>query len=114
MEIKNSLLKNLDPYRTQQQKASETAQAGAAAKGTGTQKNAETPGPRGDRVTLSSSALLHTAARSAVSATPELRQEKVDAVKERLASGEYSIDAKNIAEKLLRDEAFLAGTLDSD
>jgi flagellar biosynthesis anti-sigma factor FlgM len=41
-----------------------------------------------------------------------VRREKVDAIKERLAAGAYEVDAKAIAQKLLRSNAELAQTLE--
>lgn len=109
MEIKNSLLKNIDPYRAKLD--SEESAATGRVRSPGGQEGTSPAAPKGDRVTLSSSALLHTAAHSAAGSAPEVRQEKVDAIKERIAAGEYHIDAKKIAEKLVQNEALLAGTL---
>lgn len=107
MEIKNSLLKNVDPYRTTLDAKAEAASARPKDAG-----ESQAPAQSGDRVSLSSSALLHTVAHSAASKAPEIRQEKVDALKERVAGGGYTVDAKKVAEKLVQSEAFLAGTLD--
>lgn len=109
MEIKNSLLKQVDPYRAKLD-SNESAATQRARTAGGQEGNAPSAA-KGDRVTLSSSALLHTAAHGAAGNAPEVRQEKVDAIKERIAAGEYHIDAKKIAEKLVRSEALLAGTL---
>jgi len=109
MEIKNSL-KNLDPYRTKLDPKAEAAQA-RNSRSDAAGKNAAAPA--GDKVSLSSSAMLHTLAHSEAGKAPELRQEKVDAIKERIASGEYSIDTKKVAENMLRDEAFMATSLKS-
>jgi negative regulator of flagellin synthesis FlgM len=107
MEIKNSLLKNVDPYR-----ATLDAKAEAAARQKpGVAGQAQTPGQVGDRVSLSPSALLHTTAHAAANAAPDVRQEKVDGIKDRLADGSYAVDAKKIAEKLVQSEVFLAGAL---
>lgn len=105
MEIKNSLLKHLDPYKTQLDPKAEAASARA---GNGAQAQSA---PQGDRVSLSSTALLHTTAHAAASAAPDVRQEKVDVLKERVSTGAYTVDAKKVAEKLLQNEALLAGTL---
>lgn len=105
MEIKNSLLNNVDAYRTrlenQPDAASQRARQGAAVR----------PGAQGDRISLSPEALLRTEAHAAVSAAPDVRADKVNAIKERIASGEYSVDSQNIARKLLQSDALLAGTL---
>ena len=109
MEIKNSLLKQIDPYRSTIDAKTDAA--------SGRTRNAGEAAPslaQGDRVSLSSSALMHTVAHAAASRAPEVRQEKVDSIKERLSNGEYTIDSKHIAKKLLESDALLAGTLDQE
>ena len=113
MEIKNSLLRNLDPYRNKID-SKEAAASGGAGRSKGPapgQTQGQASAAQGDRVSLSSSALLHTTAHAAASGAPDVRQEKVDALKERVASGEYTVDSRKVAEKLLESEALLAGTL---
>ena len=106
MEIKNTLLRNLDPYnraRVEQKNgdAPERAATGQA------------PAARqGDRVSLSDEARLHTLARSEAAAAPEVRREKVDALKQSVADGTYTVDPRKVAEKLVASEALLAGTLE--
>ncbi len=107
MEIKNSLLKNTDLYRSKLDSAQETA-ASVRTRESGV---AEQTAPQGDRVSLSPEARLHTAAFASANSAPDVRQDKVDAVKERIASGEYAVDSKSIAQKLLNTDALLAGTL---
>lgn len=109
MEIKNTLMRGVDPYRTQQLDKGATA---AQKSRTSTEQAAAAPS--GDRVSLSASARLHTAARGEVMNAPEVRQEKVSALKEQVSSGEYTVDARKTAEKLLQSEAFLANTLAAD
>lgn len=108
MEIKNALLRNLDPYRNKIDSKDEAA--GSAARKAGTQGQ-PAASAMGDRVSLSSSALLHTTAHAAVGAAPEVRQGKIDAIKELVATGNYQIDSRKVAEKLIQSEALLAGTL---
>lgn len=104
MEIKNSLLKTVDPYRNRiDQKSGDAPDRAQSAAG-------QTPA-QGDRVSLSPSALLHTTAHAAATAAPDVRQGKVDALKERIAQGDYVVDTKKVALKLLESEALLAGTL---
>lgn len=109
MEIKNSLLKNVDPYRATLDAKAEAVSQRARGQG----ENAAQP-PAGDRVSLSSEALLQSAAREAASAAPDIRQDKVEAIKQRVDGGEYPVDARRIAEKLVRSEGLLAGTLSGD
>lgn len=108
MEIKNALLRSLDPYRT----TFEGKESVESATGRGRNASATSASPQGDRVSLSSSARLHTAAHATALAAPEVRREKVDALKQLVESGEYEVDARAVAEKLLESEALLANTLD--
>lgn len=108
MEIKNALLRNIDPYRARID-TKETADPAAGRAKSAVQNSAAA---QGDRVSLSSSARLHTAAHAAAANAPEVRQEKVDTIKQRVDSGEYTVDSRKVAEKLVQSEALLAGTLD--
>lgn len=96
MEIKNNI-NNLEPYlnRMDLEKA---RNAGVRAASTDTQVSQAAEG--GDRVSLSTSALKSVVVEAAQSA-PDIRQDKVDAIKARLNSGEYQIDSNDIALKLL-------------
>ncbi len=102
MEIKNTLARVVDPYAqariegNEKDARKETAKAAPAA---------------GDRISLSPEALLRTAAHSAVTQAPDVRREKVDAIKEKVVSGQYTVDSKNIAAKLLADEGALAKSI---
>lgn len=103
MEIKN-YLKNLDPYRTKLEQAEIQPKRGA------TRKEGETASStQGDRVSLSDEAKLRTEAYSAALAAPDVRQEKVDALKSKVESGEYQVDSRAVAEKLLKEEQDLFG-----
>lgn len=104
MEIKNTLLKNLDPYRN---RVGQTTGNAPDRTSTPASSNA----PQGDRVSLSDGARLHGAAHAEVASAPEVRQEKVDALKERVTDGSYTVDTKTVARKLLETDALLAGTL---
>lgn len=103
MKINNKMPQNLDPYGQMQrlendQRIQSKVQPDASPQ-------------QGDRINLSSEALLHTTAHTAASNAPEVRQEKVNELKERIASGNYTIDAENIAKKLLQEERLLGQTL---
>lgn len=108
MEIKNSLLKNLDPYRARLDSA---AEANAAKAGNKAGEASAVQPPAGDRVSLSSSARLHTAAHTAATQAPDVRQDKINALKGQVASGEYTVDARKTAQKLLESESLLAETV---
>lgn len=106
MEIKNTLLRQTGTYQNLE------ATNGAAARRAGQQSPQQASAAQGDKVSVSPEALLRTQAHKAISNSPEVRQEKVDSIKERVNAGTYSVDSKNIAQKLVQDEAFLAGTLE--
>jgi negative regulator of flagellin synthesis FlgM len=107
MEIKNTLFKQVDPYRTARKTKDETA--------SGRTKSADETAPSlvpNDRVSLSPSALLHKAAHEAANRAPDVRREKVDGIRERLANDDYTVDAGRIARKLLESDSLLAASLD--
>ena len=109
MEIKNSLLRNIEPYRPNVEPGTVDAAAGRAPGA------AHNPIPaQGDRISLSPEARLHTAAHAAAGNAPEVRRELVDALKARVDSGEYTVDAGKVAEKLVQSEMLLARTLRGD
>ncbi len=99
MEIKN-VLKNLDPYlKTEQGESTSLDKA---------RRKAELARPEsGDRASVSPEAKLRAEGYSAALAAPEVRAEAVAALKEKIASGEYQIDVRNIAEKMLKEDAEL-------
>lgn len=101
MEIKNSLTQ-LDTYRAQLDKTEKDAASRSA-------KETQNVPAKGDRVSLSPEAKLRTEAYSAAMSAPELRQAKVDAIKSRVDSGEYQVDSRKVAEKLLQEEPGLFG-----
>lgn len=105
MEIKNSLLNSLDPYaRTKVgQNVDDTAERAPG------QTSAAL---RGDRVSLSDEARLLTVARAEAAAAPDLRREKVDALKQSVAEGTYTVYSQKVAQKLLTTESLLSSTLD--
>jgi negative regulator of flagellin synthesis FlgM len=105
MEILNSMFAKLDPYRTRLEPRRESA-----APGRGEAAGQSAPPSSGDRVSLSAIARLLTVAHAEAGKAPDVRQEKVDSIKERVASGEYAPDQEQTAKNLLRDEALLAGS----
>lgn len=54
-----------------------------------------------DKVVLSRESEEYQAARRAVDAAPEVREEKVAAIKDAVKSGTYQVEGKAIAEKIL-------------
>ncbi len=107
MKINNPLSGRLNPYgvqaeRLENNKTNENAAAEAAA-----------TAPKGDRISLSPEARLRTEALNTALAAPDVRQAKVDAIREKIEDGTYTIDSKNIAGKMLQEGALLGQTLES-
>lgn len=67
---------------------------------------ASTRRPAGDSVTLSTRVRQLQAAREGLSAVPEIREEKVAAIRARIEAGTYEIDGEKIAGKMI-EEALL-------
>lgn len=93
---------SINPYqtdRTQETRLSRFQQGG--------QSQETDNSTQGDRVSVSQNAILLTEARRTAQATPDVRQEKVDALKEQVASGTYSINTTQLASNLLKEEGGL-------
>ena len=103
MEITNTLQKLVNPYSSQVQGTAQQSQGRAG--------QTEAAPPQGDRVSVSPEARLFAAAQSTVAATPEVRQNRVDSLRERVQNGTYEINSRDIASKLLQGDAELAATL---
>lgn len=58
---------------------------------------------RADSVVLSANAKSLAAAREAVKGAADVRHEKVADIKQRVSDGTYSVDAKVLARKMLKD-----------
>ncbi len=100
MNIKN--LGEVNPYSNRK------VQDGSKAKGA-EKANGQQPGSNGDTVSLSSEARLRGAALSEAANAPDVRQEKVRDLKERVKNGTYKPDLKQAAANLLRDDMQLLG-----
>ncbi len=59
----------------------------------------------GDTIHVSSEGMLRTEAFHAALSASDIRQEKIDSIKSRIASGNYHIDTKQLAFNLLRDDS---------
>jgi len=66
-----------------------------------------TPGPgvarQPDGVSISDTARSLAAARKAVADAPDVREDRVSALKAAIADGTYTVDSRNLASKLLED-----------
>ncbi len=54
-----------------------------------------------DAVSLSEQAKTLAAARRAVDSAPDIRQDKVDAIKQAISDGTYSVSARELARKMI-------------
>ena len=99
MEIQGKNSSFLDPYSTAAslEKSNETRLKT-------TTDATETPAAQGDTVTVSQDALLLTEARRTAQNTPDVRAEKVEALRTQVANGTYQTDSNRIAASLVREE----------
>jgi len=58
---------------------------------------------RSDSVKLSSEAKIFAAIQKRLAETPDIRHDKVEALKERIANGTYRVSAEEIAAAMLRE-----------
>ena len=87
----------LDPYSTSLKKGQRSEQAGR-------EQASSDIEPKGDRVSLSGEGRLRTEAYKEAMNAPDVRSDKVAAIKARIEAGEYEIDSTKIAEGILKDE----------
>lgn len=65
---------------------------------------AEAAAPRKtDKVELSADAELISAAQQVIAGTPEIREDKVEALRKQIADGSYSVPAQEVADKMLTE-----------
>lgn len=101
MEIKNTTNSFFDPYSAGLEKSAEArsdSRLKARTEGTGTEA------PQGDTVSVSQDALLLTEARRAAQSAPDVRSDKVEALRIQVANGTYKPDSQLIAANLVREE----------
>ncbi len=60
-----------------------------------------------DKVSVSANAVLRTEAYQVAAAAPDVRQDRVNEIQERLASGTYNFDPYDIAERLIQTDQAL-------
>jgi negative regulator of flagellin synthesis FlgM len=68
-----------------------------------TSQSAAAPVETQDRTTLSTSSSAVSSLVSQAMASPQVRQDKVDALKQQVASGNYNIDPSKIAKGILSE-----------
>jgi negative regulator of flagellin synthesis FlgM len=105
-----SIRKILDGLQTYDQAKidkGKTARAGAAS---GQDAGAaRTEAASGDKVSLSPEAKLAGVALGTAQAAPDVRRDRVEAIKARIADGTYAVDSKKIAEKLVGEDLDIYG-----
>ena len=102
MEIQGKINSFLDPYGT----ASGIDKSGEARlkNRASAASSATSDGAQGDTVSVSQDALLLTEARRTAQNTPDVRAEKVEALRIQVSNGTYKPDSKLIAANLVREE----------
>lgn len=60
---------------------------------------------RTDTVSVSDEAVLRTEAYRTAMNAPDVRQDRINQLRDQIANGTYSIDSRRIADRLLREEA---------
>ncbi len=99
MEIQGKITTFFDPYSN----AANLEKSGEAKlKGRAGAAPSETS--QGDTVTVSQDALLLTEARRTAQNTPDVRAEKVEALRIQVSNGTYKPDSKLTAANLVREE----------
>lgn len=96
MEIKFNSNPLLDPYAAGTEKTGEIRPRAAS------EHSADAA--KGDTVSVSQDALLLTEARRAAQNAPDVRSDKVEALRLQVADGDYRPDSKLIAAALIREE----------
>lgn len=100
MDIK-TILGGSNPYVQAKVDKGDGTEAAAAAK---TKAKATGQAASGDRVSVSSDAKLVAEAARAAQASPDIRVEKVEALRAQVESGSYSPNSRSIAEKLVASD----------
>jgi len=57
--------------------------------------------PKQDKVSLSAASKDMKLAKEAVASTPDIRSDKVDPIKQKVAQGNYKVNAEKVAEKMI-------------
>lgn len=70
-------------------------------------KSADDGASGGDTISVSRDALLLTEARRAAQNTPDVRADRVEELRAQVANGTYTVDARVLAENLVREEPSL-------
>ena len=99
MEIQGKINTFLDPYSN-----TASLEKSGEARLKGRASVAPSESSQGDTVSVSQDALLLTEARRTAQNTPDVRAEKVEALRIQVSNGTYKPDSKLIAANLVREE----------
>ena len=103
----NGLSSSLGAYQAQLNRANKSENGQTRETGTTRPQNAAARA--GDRISVSADAALRTSAFSTAMSAADVRHEKVEAIKQSLENGTYTIDNRKIATKLVQDERAIFG-----
>lgn len=95
MEIKN-ILGEVNPYSKKKVGESNRTESGKASK--------SSSGPGSDKIVLSSEAKLRSTALQAANEAPDVRRQKVEALREQVRNNTYQPNIKKAAANLIRDD----------
>lgn len=102
MEIQGKINTFLDPYGN-----TASLEKSGEAKLKGRTSSTTSESSQGDTVSVSQEAQLLTEARRTAQNTPDVRAEKVEALRIQVSNGTYKPDSKLIAANLVREEPSL-------
>ncbi len=92
----------LSIYRQQSEQVAQANEQGAV-------KAQKPEAPKGDQVQLSDNAKMMAQAHGVASETPDVRAEKVSALREQVQNGTYQVDNKKVAEGIIKEDMGLFG-----
>lgn len=88
---------------TSRTRAKETKNAGKRGGGVSEKKKSTAQAQSAGNVSLSSRAKEIAKINEIIKSSPDIRTEKVEKIKNEIAKGTYSVDAKDVAEKILKE-----------
>jgi negative regulator of flagellin synthesis FlgM len=95
----------ISPLGGQDRLRAAAAAAALRANSAGSVATPGAPARQPDMVSISDTGRSITAARKAVAAAPDVREDRVSALKAAIADGSYSVDSRALAAKLLHISA---------
>lgn len=93
----NNIIGDINPYAKKKIQGPERTE-------TQTKQTAKSGSDASDKVQFSNEARLRGAALQAATEAPDVRRQKVDALKEQVQNGTYQPDIKKAAANLIRDD----------